>query len=202
MKYQLPSLPYPYNAFEPFIDEQTMRIHHAKHHQAYVDKLNAALENNPELTKKTVEDLLINLDKIPENLRTAVRNFGGGHTNHSFFWPILKINQGEPKNEIMATIQQQFGNFSQFKTQFTTSASALFGSGWTWLVVDNKKLKIVQTFNQDSPLTQGQKPILALDVWEHAYYLKYQNRRPEYVDAFFHIINWDKVNELYLETIK
>ncbi len=200
--YQLPSLSYSYNALEPFIDEQTMRIHHTKHHQTYVDKLNAALVGYEDLGQKSIEELMSNLNAVPENIRTAVRNHGGGHINHSFFWPILKKNGGVSQNEVIAAINKNFSNFDQFKQDFTTAATTFFGSGWTWLVIDSGKLKIMTTPNQDSPVSQGKVPVLGLDVWEHAYYLKYQNRRPEYIEAFFHVINWDKVNENYLAAIK
>jgi Fe-Mn family superoxide dismutase len=200
--YQLPSLPYSYNALEPYIDEETMKIHHAKHHQTYVDKLNAALVGYEDLGQQPIEELMSDLTVIPESIRTAVKNHGGGHLNHAFFWPILKKKDGLLDNEVTTAINKDFSNFDQFKHDFITSATTLFGSGWTWLVIDNGKLKTMTTPNQDSPLSQGKIPVLGLDVWEHAYYLKYQNRRPEYIDAFFHVINWEKVNENYLKAIK
>lgn len=194
MKHVLPPLPYAYNALEPFIDEKTMNIHHTKHHQTYVDKLNAALEGHNELADLPVEALLKNLDQVPEKIRTAVRNHGGGHANHSFFWPLLKKDVPY-EGGIREHIDSGFGSFEAFRKEFTTKASLLFGSGWTWLVTDGGKLEIITTPNQDSPVSLGKKPLLGLDVWEHAYYLKYQNRRPEYIEAFFNVINWEKVNE-------
>ena len=200
MIHKLPALPYAYNALEPFIDEQTMQIHHTKHHQTYVDKLNAALEGHDDLQKKSAEDLLQNLSSIPEKIRTAVRNHGGGHVNHSFFWPLLwkEVVFG---GEVAAAIKAKFGDYDEFKEQFSNAAALLFGSGWTWLVVNKGELEITTTSNQDSPLSQGHIPILGLDVWEHAYYLKYQNRRPEYITAFFNVINWEKVDENFKAVI-
>ena len=200
MIHKLPALPYAYNALEPFIDEQTMQIHHTKHHQTYVDKLNAALEGHDDLQKKSAEDLLQNLSSIPEKIRTAVRNHGGGHANHSFFWPLLwkEVVFG---GEVAAAIKAKFGDYDEFKEQFSNAAALLFGSGWTWLVVNKGELEITTTSNQDSPLSQGHIPILGLDVWEHAYYLKYQNRRPEYITAFFNVINWEKVDENFKAVI-
>jgi superoxide dismutase, Fe-Mn family len=200
MIHKLPALPYAYNALEPYIDEQTMQIHHIKHHQTYVDKLNAALEGHDDLQKKSAEDLLQNLSSIPEKIRPAVRNHGGGHANHSFFWPLLwkEVVFG---GEVAAAIKAKFGDYDEFKEQFSTAAALLFGSGWTWLVVNNGELEITTTSNQDSPLSQGHIPILGLDVWEHAYYLKYQNRRPEYITAFFNVINWEKVDENFKTAI-
>ena len=194
MIHKLPALPYAYNALEPYIDEQTMQIHHTKHHQTYVDKLNAALEGYDDLQKKSAEDLIKDLSSIPEKIRTAVRNHGGGHVNHSFFWPLLwkEVDLG---GEIADAIKSKFGDYDTFKEKFSNAAALLFGSGWAWLVFSNGELEITTTANQDSPLSQGQIPILGLDVWEHAYYLKYQNRRPEYINAFFNIINWEKVDE-------
>ncbi len=196
MKYphELPKLPYAYNALEPYIDEQTMKIHHTKHHQAYVDKLNAALQGFDELKEKKVEELLKDLKKIPEEIRTAVRNHAGGHFNHSFFWPILKKGV-KPSGRISEAIEKEFGSFEKFKDKFSKAAVNVFGSGWVWLVVNDGKLEIMATANQESPVSQSKVPLMALDVWEHAYYLKYQNKRPEYVDAFFNTINWNKVNE-------
>lgn len=194
MIHKLPALPYAYNALEPYIDEQTMQIHHTKHHQTYVDKLNAALEGYDDLQKKSAEDLIKDLSSIPEKIRTAVRNHGGGHVNHSFFWPLLwkEVDLG---GEIADAIKSKFGDYDTFKEKFSNAAALLFGSGWAWLVLNNGELEITTTANQGSPLSQGQIPILGLDVWEHAYYLKYQNRRPEYINAFFNIINWEKVDE-------
>jgi len=194
MIHKLEPLPYAYDALEPYIDEQTMRIHHTKHHQTYIDKLNAALEGQKALQDMKPEKLLKNLKTIPETIRTAVRNHGGGHVNHSFFWPLLKKDvklEGKIKN----AINNKFGGFDSFKKAFSNAAALLFGSGWTWLVLDNNDLQITTTPNQDSPLSQGKTPLLGLDVWEHAYYLKYQNRRPEYIEAFFNVINWNKVDE-------
>ncbi len=194
MIHKLEPLPYAYDALEPYIDEQTMRIHHTKHHQTYIDKLNAVLEGQKALQDMKPEKLLKNLNTIPETIRTAVRNHGGGHVNHSFFWPLLKKDvklEGKIKN----AINNKFGGFDSFKKAFSNAAALLFGSGWTWLVLDNNDLQITTTPNQDSPLSQGKTPLLGLDVWEHAYYLKYQNRRPEYIEAFFNVINWNKVDE-------
>jgi superoxide dismutase, Fe-Mn family len=197
-KYQLPALPYEANALEPHFDEQTMNIHHDRHHATYVNNLNAALEGLEDLSSKSVEELIANLDAVPENIRTAVRNNGGGHANHSLFWTILAPNAGgAPTGEIAEGINQAFGSYDQFKEEFTKAATGRFGSGWAWLVVDNGQLAITSTPNQDSPLMEGKKPVLGLDVWEHAYYLKYQNKRPDYIGAFFNLINWDEVNKLY-----
>ncbi|WP_054032526.1 superoxide dismutase [Desulfatitalea tepidiphila] len=196
MKHTLPELSYGYDALEPFIDARTMEIHHTKHHQTYVDKLNAALEGHDALQRLSVEQLVRNLNEVPEAIRTAVRNHGGGHANHSFFWPLLK--QGvAPGGPAMDAIVKRFGSQEKFKEDFSNAAALLFGSGWAWLVVDRGELEIVTTPNQDSPLSQGKIPIIGLDVWEHAYYLKYQNRRPDYIAAFFNVINWDRVNETF-----
>lgn len=194
MTHTLPSLPYSYNALEPYIDEQTMRIHHTKHHQTYIDKLNAALEGHESLQRKSVEDLLKDLNAVPEKIRTAVRNHGGGHANHSFFWPLLKKGV-EFRGDIADLLKKGFGGFDGFKEKFSSAAALLFGSGWAWLVLSGGKPEIVTTPNQDNPLSQGKTPILGIDVWEHAYYLKYQNRRPEYIEAFFNVIDWDAVNK-------
>ncbi len=197
MSFSLPDLPYAYNALEPHIDEQTMRIHHDKHHGGYVTKLNAAVEGT-EYADWPVEKLVAEYASLPENIRTAVRNNGGGHLNHSLFWTVLAPNGGgEPSGDIAQAINSAFSSYAEFKEQFATAAAGRFGSGWAWLVVSDGKLEIVSTPNQDNPVTDGKKPVLGLDVWEHAYYLKYQNRRPEYIDAFFGCINWDRVNELY-----
>ena len=196
MSHQLPKLSYAYNALEPYFDEDTMRIHHTKHHQTYIDKLNAALEGHADLQNKNVEALVRDLQSIPDSISTAVRNHGGGHFNHSFFWPLLKKDTPYG-GDVAAAIDSSFGNFGQFKEKFSTAAALLFGSGWTWLVVSGSELEIVTTPNQDCPLSHGKTPILGLDVWEHAYYLKYQNRRPEYIEAFFNVINWEQVNEYY-----
>lgn len=197
MKHTLPQLPYDYNALEPYIDEQTMQIHHQKHHQGYVDKLNAALDNYPELQEKKPEELISNLSAIPEDIRIVVRNNGGGHVNHSFFWPLLKKDV-TCEGEIKAAIEKSFGSFDEFKTVFSEAAKNQFGSGWAWLVLDeNGKLAVTSTPNQDNPLSENKKPILGIDVWEHAYYLKYQNKRPDYIENFFQVIDWNKVNEHY-----
>jgi len=194
--HSLPDLPYACDALEPFIDAQTMTIHHTKHHQTYVDKLNQALSNFPEFNGLAVDQLMMRLADIPESIRTAVRNHGGGHANHSFFWPLLKRDV-PLKNPVKAAIENSFRTYEQFEHQFSEAASTLFGSGWAWLVSDDGALRITTTPNQDNPLTQGLTPILGIDLWEHAYYLKYQNRRPDYVRAFFNVINWEKVNEHY-----
>ena len=193
MNHTLPKLPYAYDALEPYIDARTMEIHHTKHHQTYVDKLNAAVGDFPDFQKRSVADLLKNLNSVPEQIRTAVRNHGGGHANHSFFWPMLKKDVAFG-GEIADAVTKRFGGFDSFKQAFSNAAALLFGSGWAWLVFDDRGLDIVTTPNQDSPLMKGRVPVLGIDVWEHAYYLKYQNRRPEYIEAFFSVINWDYVN--------
>jgi len=198
----LQQLPYAYNALEPYIDEQTMRIHHDKHHQAYVDNLNKATETNPELQKLTVEQLLRDLNKIPENIRTPVRNHGGGVWNHNFFWQLLKKDVGEPKGALAEAIKKRFGSFEKFKEEFTKASMSRFGSGWAWLVLAKGELEIYSTANQDSPISEGKAPLLCNDVWEHAYYLKYQNRRAEYVAAFWNVINWAYVEKNYAAAIK
>ncbi len=197
--FTLKPLPYDYDALEPFIDKETMILHHDKHHQAYVDKLNAALEGHEELKKKQVAELLKDLNAIPENIRTAVKNQGGGVWNHDFFWSIMKKGTS-PKGEILEEINKKFGSVEKFYEEFSKAAVNLFGSGWAWLVTENRELKIITTSNQDCPLSAGQIPLLTIDVWEHAYYLKYRNRRADYVKAFFNVINWDKVNELFVKT--
>lgn len=194
MTHTLPELTYAYDALEPYIDARTMEIHHTKHHQTYIDKLNAALSDFPDLQQESPEGLLKNLNAVPEQIRTAVRNHGGGHANHSFFWPLLKKDVSF-SGEIADAVKESFGGYEQFNQQFSNAATLLFGSGWAWLTLDGGKLEIVTTANQDSPLSQGKTPILGLDVWEHAYYLKYQNRRPDYIEAFFNVINWEQVNE-------
>lgn len=201
MAHLLEPLPYAYNALEPYFDEQTMKLHHDKHHQTYVDKLNAALEAHKELQNKKVEELLKDLNKIPEAIRTAVKNHGGGHFNHSFWWPMLKKDI-QISGDIQKSVNSAFGNFENFKKKFTDSALGLFGSGWTWLVLSNEKLEIINTINQDCPISLGKTPVLGVDVWEHSYYIRYNNRRAEYLEAFFHVINWDKVNEYYTRAIK
>ncbi|MEG1282988.1 MAG: superoxide dismutase [Lactococcus sp.] len=198
MAYTLPELPYAYDALEPFFDEETMHLHHDKHHQTYVNNLNAAIEKHPEFFDKTVEELVAYLDRLPEDIRVAVRNNGGGHLNHTMFWEWLAPNAGgAPTGDIAAAIDEAFGSFDDFKAEFKAAATGRFGSGWAWLVLDYGKLKVVSTANQDNPISDGQIPVLGLDVWEHAYYLKYRNVRPDYIEAFFNLINWDKVNELY-----
>ena len=198
MTYTLPDLPYAYDALEPYIDEETMHLHHDKHHNTYVTNLNAAIEKYPELGEKTIEELLSDMDAIPTDIKTAVRNNGGGHANHSFFWEIMAPNAGgEPTGEIKEAINEAFGDFSSFKEEFKKAAAERFGSGWAWLVMENGKLAITSTANQDSPLMEGKTPILGLDVWEHAYYLKYKNVRPDYIAAFWNVINWDEVNKRF-----
>lgn len=198
MAYTLPELPYAYDALEPHIDARTMEIHHTKHHQAYITNVNKALEGHADLAAKTICDLMKNLSAVPESIRTAVRNNGGGHWNHSFFWTILKPNGGgEPTGDLANAIKSELGGFDKFKADFASAAATRFGSGWAWLTVDNGKLKVESTPNQDTPLSEGRQPILGLDVWEHAYYLHYQNRRPDYVTAFWNVINWDEVARRY-----
>jgi Fe-Mn family superoxide dismutase len=199
MPYELPPLPYDFNALEPHIDEQTMRIHHDRHHQTYVNNLNAALEKSPNLQNQPIDQLIRNIDQVPESARQAVINNGGGHANHSMFWEIMGPNAGgEPGGALANQINQEFGSFDNFKTQFAAAAAGRFGSGWAWLVVDqNGKLSITSTPNQNNPLMDGQTPLLGLDVWEHAYYLKYQNRRPDYIAAWWNVVNWDAVSKRY-----
>ncbi|WP_409289298.1 superoxide dismutase [Peribacillus sp. SCS-37] len=197
MAFELPQLPYSYDALEPSIDKETMNIHHTKHHNTYVTNLNNALEGS-ELASKSVEEVISNLDAVPENVRTAVRNNGGGHANHSLFWQILSPNGGgEPTGELAEAINSKFGSFDNFKEEFAKAATTRFGSGWAWLAVNNGELEVTSTPNQDNPLMEGKTPILGLDVWEHAYYLKYQNRRPEYINTFWNVVNWDEVSGRY-----
>lgn len=198
MAFELPKLPYAYDALEPHIDARTMEIHHSKHHAAYVTNLNKALEGNVDLQKKSVEALLSNLNAVPEAIRTAVRNNGGGVANHSMFWKMMAPKAGgDPKGEVAKAIDKSFGSFQAFKDQFTQAGLGRFGSGWAWLIADKGgALKIVSTANQDSPISDGQKPLLAIDVWEHAYYLKYQNRRADYIAAWWNVVNWDEVARL------
>jgi Fe-Mn family superoxide dismutase len=195
MSFQLPDLPYAYDALEPHIDARTMEIHHTKHHAGYVSKLNAALEGYPDLQSKSIEELLADLDAIPEAIRTAVRNSGGGHANHSLFWAIMSPSGGgEPNGSLASALGRSFGEFGAFRDAFSQAALSVFGSGWAWLVVDNGDLRVVTTPNQDTPLSQGATPIMGLDVWEHAYYLKYQNRRADYVKAWWNVVNWSAVS--------
>ena len=201
MKHELMKLPYAYNALEPYIDEATMKLHHDKHHQTYVDKLNAALEPYTGLQKLKVDELLKTLDKVPEAGRTAVKNHGGGVYNHALFWPMLKKDV-KPKGKILEAITKEFGSFDAFKEKFTASANAMFGSGWTWLVVNGKKLEIINLPNQDSPLSQGKIPILTIDLWEHSFYLLRNNRRPEWVEAWWNVVNWEFVDKLYSDALK
>jgi Fe-Mn family superoxide dismutase len=196
--HELPPLPYDYTALEPHIDEQTMRIHHDKHHATYVNNLNGALEKHPDLQKKSIEDLLRGINSVPEDVRTVVRNNGGGHANHTMFWEIMgPKGSGQPTGAIADAIKAAFGGFDQFKEQFTKAGVGRFGSGWAWLIDAAGKLVIESSANQDSPLMEGKKPILGLDVWEHAYYLKYQNRRPDYIAAWWNVVNWDAVNKRF-----
>ena len=196
MAFTLPDLPYKLDALEPNFDARTMEIHHGKHHATYVTRLNAALEGNAALASKSIEELLKNLDAVPAEIRTAVRNHGGGHYNHSLFWKVLSPNGGKPAGALAEAINKSFGSFDAFKTQFSDAAANRFGSGWAWLSLDkSRKLVVTSTANQDSPLMEGLLPVLGLDVWEHAYYLKYQNRRPEYITAFWNVINWAQVEE-------
>src|SRR5690625_1824461 len=199
-KFELPDLHYAYDALEPSIDKETMNIHHTKHHNTYVNNLNAALEGHEDLQNKSLEDLISDLDALPEDIRTAVRNNGGGHANHSLFWKVMSPNGGgNPSGELADKIDETFGSFDQFKETFEKAATGRFGSGWAWRVLDNGELKVTSTPNQDSPLMEGQTPLLGIDVWEHAYYLKYQNRRPDYVKAFWNVVNWDEVEKNYNE---
>ena len=198
MPHSLPPLPYDYNALEPHIDEQTMRIHHDKHHAAYVNNLNAALEKHPELAGKSVEDLVKGINSIPDDIKAAVRNNGGGHINHTMFWEIMGPGKGgEPTGRIGDAIKASFGDFATFKTQMNDAGVKRFGSGWAWLIDAGGKLVIESTANQDSPLMEGKKPLLGIDVWEHAYYLKYQNRRPDYIAAWWNVVNWKVADDRY-----
>jgi len=198
MAYKLPELPYAYDALEPHFDKETMNIHHTKHHNAYITNVNNALEGNEELQSKSVEDLISNMDAIPENIRTAVRNNGGGHANHSLFWELLSPDGGgNPSGTLAEAIAKKFGSFDKFKEEFAKAGATRFGSGWAWLVLNDGELEIMSTPNQDSPLMEGKTPLLGLDVWEHAYYLNYQNRRPDYISAFWNVVNWDEVARRY-----
>ncbi len=196
MAFTLPPLPYAYDALEPHIDARTMEIHYTKHHQAYVNNLNAAIEKAPELANKSLDDLMKGINSVPDAVRTAVRNNGGGHWNHSLFWQIMGKNKGgEPTGKLADAIKSSFGDFSKFKEQFAAAAGSRFGSGWAWLVSDGGKVAITSTPNQDNPLMDGKQPLMGLDVWEHAYYLKYQNRRPDYVAAWWNVVDWDAVSQ-------
>lgn len=199
MAFELPPLPYSSNALEPYIDQQTMEIHHGKHHQAYVTNLNKALENHPDLQSKSIEELLTSLDSLPDAIRSAVRNNGGGHYNHSMFWQVMGPNGGgAPTGALADAINAAFGSFDEFKAQFKAAGAGRFGSGWAWLLVaPDGSVSVSSSPNQDNPISEGKTAILGVDVWEHAYYLKYQNRRPEYLDAWWNVVNWDEVARRY-----
>ncbi len=198
MVYKLPELPYAYDALEPNIDKETMNIHHTKHHNTYITNVNNALEGHEELLSKSVEDLISNLDAVPEDKRTAVRNNGGGHANHSLFWEVISPDGGgNPTGALAEAIDKKFGSLDAFKEEFAKAGATRFGSGWAWLVLNNGELEVMSTPNQDSPLMEGKTPLLGLDVWEHAYYLNYQNRRPDYIAAFWNVVNWDEVAKRY-----
>ncbi len=203
--FSLPALPYEYGALEPYIDRQTMEIHHGKHHNAYVTNLNAAVANHPEWAEKSLEELLANIRNLPNDIKNAVRNNGGGHWNHSFFWKIMTPKStGEPVGQLKAEIERVFGTFSRLKEDFSAAAQSRFGSGWAWLIKKDDSLVITSTPNQDNPLMDiadvAGKPVLGIDVWEHAYYLKYQNRRPEYINAFWNVVNWEYADELFRQS--
>jgi len=201
--YQLPSLPYSYNSLEPYIDAQTMEIHHTKHHKGYVDNLNSVLEGVGRLQRKSLEELLININKLPKKIRNQIQNFGGGHYNHSLFWMIMKKGGGgEPKGKLKEAIEKTFGNFGKFKEIFTQTALSHFGSGWAWLSLKGKKLVVHSTPNQNSPLMEGMYPIMGIDVWEHAYYLKYQNRRKDYVENWWNVVNWEEIERIYIQLLE
>jgi len=197
MAYELPPLPYPFNALEPHIDAKTMEIHHDKHHQAYITNANNALKDHPDLAAKPVDELIANLSQVPESIRTVVRNNAGGHSNHSFFWKIMAPNAGgAPKGKLAEAITATFGSVDAFKEKFQAAAGSRFGSGWAWLVVNKEgKLEITSTPNQDSPIMEGLKPVIGVDVWEHSYYLLYQNKRPDYLKAWWNVVNWDQAEE-------
>jgi Fe-Mn family superoxide dismutase len=200
MSFELPKLPYAVDALEPYIDAQTMSIHHTKHHQAYITNLNAAIEKHPELANKSLEDLLANLNAVPEDIRTAVRNHGGGTWNHNMFWEIMAPKAAvTPRAELLKALEAAFGSFDAFKSEFEKAAIGRFGSGWAWLVKKGDTLAVTSTANQDTPLSDGVTPILGIDVWEHAYYLKYQNRRPEYISNWWNVVNWEAVADRYNE---
>lgn len=204
MEFTLPSLPYQYGALEPYIDCMTMEIHHTKHHQAYINNLNAALANHPELQNKSISQLMIDLPTLPSSVFTAVQNQGGGHFNHSFFWPLMKKNGGgEPQGSFKAAILESFGTFQAFQDSFNKSAREVFGSGWAWACLDQSgKLVVLSTPNQNCPLSDGLHPVMGLDVWEHAYYLLYQNKRPDYINAWWNVINWEQVEENYTQLVR
>jgi len=203
MAFELPALPYAYEALEPYIDAQTMHLHHDKHHQAYTDNFNAAIAKAPGLAGKSAEDILRDLNSVPEEIRTAVRNNGGGYVNHDMFWKIMGPNAGgQPTGPVADAIKKAFGDFAQFQEKFNDAGVKQFGSGWAWLVLGDGGLKVISTPNQDSPLSQGLHPIMANDVWEHAYYLKYQNRRAEYLKAWWNVVNWNEVNARYQKVAK
>lgn len=198
MAFELPKLPYEYDALEPHIDKETMNIHHTKHHNTYITNVNNALEGHADLSSHSVEELIANLDSVPEEIRTVVRNNGGGHANHSLFWEILSPNGGgQPTGELADAISSKFGSFDAFKEEFAKAATTRFGSGWAWLSVANGELEVSSTPNQDSPIMEGKTPLLGLDVWEHAYYLNYQNRRPDYISSFWNVVNWDEVSKRF-----
>ena len=201
MTYELPPLPYDYNALEPYIDEETMHLHHDKHHQAYVNNLNAALQGQSQFDNMSIDELIRSLNSVPENIRTAVRNNGGGHINHSMFWQIMKPNGGgEPTGDLASAISSTFGSFDQLKAAFNDAGAKRFGSGWAWLVIGaDGKLAVTSTANQDSPLIDGNYPVMGNDVWEHAYYLQYQNRRPEYLAAWWNVVNWDEIAKRFAQ---
>jgi Fe-Mn family superoxide dismutase len=198
MAYTLPPLPYPNDALEPYIDAKTMEIHHDRHHKAYVDNLNKALEGHPALGNKPIDQLMRDINQVPENIRQAVINNGGGHANHSLFWVIMGKNAGgKPSGPLAEDINKTFGDFAKFQAQLKQAGASRFGSGWAWLVLANGKLEVISTANQDSPFMKGQFPIVGIDVWEHAYYLKYQNKRPDYIDAWWNVVNWEAVAKRY-----
>lgn len=201
--FELPALPYSYEALEPFISSNIQHLHHDKHHQTYVDNLNKAVQKYPEWESKTIEEIIKNFSQAPDDIKTVLRNHGGGHYNHSLFWLMMSQKKDQmPEGNLVDKINEQFGNYDNFKKQFSEGAVKVFGSGWQWLVLDNGKLALTSTPNQDSPLTQGKIPLLGLDVWEHAYYLQYYNKRPDYVEAWWHVVNWEEVNRRFQEATR
>jgi Fe-Mn family superoxide dismutase len=201
MVFELPLLPYAFDALEPYVDTMTMQIHHGKHHAGYINKLNKALERHPDLAEKPLEGFLADLEEIPADVRLAVRNYGGGHYNHTKFWSAMSPNGGgEPKGKLIVAIENEFGSFSVFKEAFSSAAASIFGSGWTWLGAKDGKLYVISTPNQDTPMTEGLTPILGIDMWEHAYYLKYQNRRAEYISNWWNVVNWEEINRRFDQT--